>query len=243
MIKTILIEDELLVRSGLKKMIKIIAPEITIIEECDSVTQAIKLINTLHPDLIFLDIQLKDGSGFNILQKIDTSKLNIIFTTAYNQFAIKAFKYSAIDYLLKPIDPTDLNHAISKVIKNINHQNEFKHLVQILKNNIEKSDKKIVLKTTENRSVIPLNEIIYLKADGAYTVFHTQKDKIITSKNLKYYQDFLDANFIRCHHSYLVNSKHIKSIIKNSEIQLSNQDIIPISSRKKKEIIKIINKI
>ncbi len=240
MIKSILIEDEINVREGLKKMIGIIAPQVQIIAETAFVKEAVELINTHKPELIFLDIELEDGTGFDVLNQVKLDGLNILFTTAYNQHAIKAFKYSAVDYLLKPIDPTELDSAIKRVDLKIQNNTAYQELLQTLKDNLNNVDKKIVLKTTNQNHIINTQDIIRLEADGAYTNFITTSKKIITSKNLKYYQEILDDNFIRCHQSHLINKNHIKGV-KSSSIIMSNSDLVPISSRKKVEISKLIN--
>ncbi len=239
MIKTILIEDELNARNALKKMLKLVSTEIEIIAETGFVDEAVDLINTLKPDLVFLDIKLEDGTGFDIIEKIENANFKIIFTTAYNEYAIKAFKVSALDYLLKPIDPLDLQTALEKATSIINDEKEHKTLLSVFKNNEKEADKKIVLKTTENRFIIYLKDIIRLEADGAYTLFITEKQNIIISKNLKYYQELLDENmFIRCHQSHLVNLKQVDSVYKNDKLLMTNKDLVPISVRKKGDIIK-----
>ena len=240
MIKTIIIEDELNVREGLKKMLRIITPTIEIIAETAYVIDAVKLIKVNKPDLVFLDIELEDGTGFDILNQLDKLDFNIIFTTAYNQYAIKAFKYSTIDYLLKPIDPLELQTAIERVKENIQSKKEHQELLQVLQDNHNKKTNKIVLKTTEQRYIIPIGDIIRLEANGAYTNFITTDKNIIISKNLKYYQDLLDHSFIRCHQSHLINKKHVKSV-KNNSILMSNDDSVPISTRKRTEIINLIS--
>ena len=240
MINTIIIEDELNVREGLKKMLAIIAPSIHIVAETAYVSKAIDLIQLHKPDLVFLDIELEDGTGFDILNQLKKIDFNIIFTTAYNQYAIKAFKYSAIDYLLKPIDPLDLENAIKRATENIKYDNEHEELLKILQNNIDKKEAKIVLKTTEQRYIFKTKDIIRLEADGAYTLFVTTTNKVIVSKNIKFYQDILDHNFIRSHQSHLINKKHVKGV-KGYNIILSNNDIVPISTRKKTDIIKLIS--
>ncbi|HHH49634.1 MAG TPA: response regulator transcription factor [Saprospiraceae bacterium] len=244
MIKTILIEDELNARNALKKMLQIIATDIDIIAETGFVNEALSLINALNPDLIFLDIKLEDGTGFDIIEKIKDPNFKIIFTTAYNEYAIKAFKVSALDYLLKPIDPFELKTALQKTTTIIDAEKEYKTLLSVFKNNENEADKKIVLKTSNNRYIVYLKDIIRLEADGAYTLFVTEKQNIIISKNLKYYQDLLDEKmFIRCHQSHLVNSKQIISIYKNGQLLLSNKELIPISVRKKSEIIKKLQEV
>lgn len=243
MIKTILIEDEINVRSALKKILHIIEPKINIIAETGYVSEALTLINTHKPDLVFLDIELEDGNGFDILKQLQIIDFKIIFTTAYNQHAIKAFKYSAIDYLLKPMDPSDLQDAIKRVIIDIDNKKEHQNLLKILKENINNKEKKIVLKTTERRYIIAINDIIRLEAYGAYTIFVCKTQKITISKNLKYYQDLLTDDFIRCHQSHVINKKYILSINKGEKLKLSNNDLVPISIRKKSEIIQIVNEL
>ena len=239
MLKIILIEDEQKAREALKKMLQILSIDIEIVAETGRVNEAVHLINELNPDLVFLDIKLQEGSGFDILEQIARPDFKIIFTTAYNEYAIKAFKVSALDYLLKPIDPVELQTALQKATGLIDNEKEYQSLLSVFKNNEKDADKKIVLKTTENRYIIYQKDIIRLEADGAYTLFVTKNQNIIASKNIKYYQDLLDENmFMRCHQSHLVNYKQVKSVYKNDKLLLSNGDIIPISIRKKPEIIK-----
>jgi len=239
MLKIILIEDEYKAREALKKMLQILPTDIEIVAETGRINEAVHLINELNPDLVFLDIKLQDGSGFDILEQIARPDFKIIFTTAYNEYAIKAFKVSALDYLLKPIDPVELQTALQKATGLIDNEKEYQSLLSVFKNNEKDADKKIVLKTTENRYIIYQKDIIRLEADGAYTLFVTKNQNIIASKNIKYYQDLLDENmFMRCHQSHLVNYKQVKSVYKNDKLLLSNGDIIPISIRKKPEIIK-----
>ncbi len=238
MIRAIIIEDEVNIREGLKKLIKLTAQKVEIVAETAYVKEAVQLIKQEKPDLIFLDIELEDGNGFDLLQQINFKNLKIIFTTAYNQFAIKAFKYSAIDYLVKPIEIDELDTAIKNATSLILNEKEHQYLLGMLNNTIEKEEEKIVLKTIEKRFLVKIKDIIYIEADGAYAHFYTLDAKITSSKNLKYYQDMLDDGvFMRCHHSFLVNLKHIKGIEKNKALKLTNSHLIPVSARKKMEII------
>lgn len=238
MIRAIIIEDETNIRNGLKKLIKLTTQEVKIVAETAYIKEAIQLINKEKPDLIFLDIELEDGNGFELLQQINFQRIKIIFTTAYNQYAIKAFKYSAIDYLLKPLAIEELDNAIKNATSIILNEKERQHLLGMVNNTIAKEDIRITLKTTERRYLVKIKDIIFLEADGAYTHFYTLNTKITTSKNLKHYKDILDDSiFIRCHHSYLVNINHIKGIEKNKNLKLTNAYLIPISVRKKAEIL------
>ncbi len=241
MIRAIIIEDEANIREGLKKLIKLTSQEVEIVAETAYIEEAVQLIKQKQPDLIFLDIELEDGNGFDLLQQIDFKNLKIIFTTAYNQFAIKAFKYNAIDYLLKLIEIDELEAAIQNATSLILNEKERQYLLGMLNNTIEKDEEKISLKTADNRFLVKIKDIIYIEADGAYTHFYILDTKVTTSKNLKYYQDMLDDSiFKRCHHSYLVNLHHIKGIEKNKALKLSNEHLIPISARKKAEILTLI---
>lgn len=240
MIKTVLIEDEVNARGSLRKILKLIAPNIEIIGETGYVKEAVKMINTLKPKLIFLDIKLEDGIGFDILKQLEYTSFKIIFTTAYNEYAIKAFKYSATDYLLKPINPLELKSALERAIISLNKETKHDKLLNVLKYNIEENDKKIVLKTTNNQHIVLVKDIIRLEADTAYTTFYVNNNKITVSKNLKYYQEILDDGFIRCHQSHLVNNLHIIGVHKKEFIKMSNEELIPISLRKKNEIIQQI---
>lgn len=241
MITAILIEDELNARASLRKMLHIIEPDIKIVAETGFIKEAIDSIHQLKPQFVFIDIELEDGTGFDILKQLNNVNPKIIFTTAYNQYAIQAFKYSAIDYLLKPIDPEDLTKAISRAKADLHKEQQHKETLAVLKNNLEAKEKNIILKTNENQYVIPVKHIIRLQADASYTTFTTINRKIVVSKNLKFYQDLLGNNFMRCHQSHLVNSTHIKSLQKSEFIEMSNQELVPISTRKKTEITKIIN--
>ncbi len=231
MIRAIIIEDEKNTLDALKKMLQMLEPSIQIVGETGYIVDAVDLINTHQPQLIFLDIELEDGSGFDLLDKFENPNFKIVFTTAYNNFAIKAFKFSAIDYLLKPINPTELEQALTKAIIQINNETEYRQLLSVLKDNINNKEPKIVVKTVDESHVVYAKDIVRLEASGAYTTFVTQDKKIMVSKNLKYYQELLTDSFVRCHQSHLVNIKYIDNVQQN-KLFLSNKEFIPISTRK-----------
>lgn len=145
-----------------------------------------------------------------------------------------------IDHLLQSLKPNELQGVLNRVIFNIANQTEYRYLLGVLKKSIEKTTPKIVLKTARRHYVLQAKDIIHLEADGAYTSFFTATKKIVVSKNLKYYQNMLGSSFIRCHQSFLINSKYILGIDENGLLQLTNDKTIPISVRKKSEIIKLI---
>lgn len=226
--KVVIVEDEVNAQEALKKMLQLIAPQLEISGIFETVKAAIHFLNNNSIDMLFLDIRLEDGTGFDVLQELENQHFALIFTTAYDEYAIKAFKFSAIDYLLKPIEPLELQQAIARATK--------RGQEQITPVEPAKKDQKIVLKTTENRYVLEVNDILYLEAEGSYTTFHTATKTIMVSKHLKYYEDLLqDYGFIRSHQSFLVAQSHIKEI-RTSRLILSNESEVPISHRKKKLI-------
>lgn len=239
MIRTLIVEDEINAQAALRKMLTLINQSIEVIGEAGHVHVAIEQIKTLKPDLVFMDVMLEDGTSFDILDAFEEIDFKIIFTTAYNEYAINAFKFSAVDYLLKPIDPIELKDAIQRAVSSILMQKEHQKLLDVLKDNLASKERKIVLKTTEQRFIILIKDIIHLEASGAYTTFFTTTQKIVVSKNIKYYQGLLDKRFVRCHQSHLVNIKHIHSLYRGS-LKMSNETLVPISTRKKAEILQLI---
>lgn len=222
----VIVEDEKNAQEALKRMLQLTAPHFQIQAVLSNVKSAVKFLNNNEIDLLFLDIQLEDGTGFDLLNQLESQQFGLIFTTAYDAYAIKAFKFSAIDYLLKPIDPDELKGAIERANKR-----ESPTITPVA---TQKDDQKIVLKTTDNRYLIAIKDILHLEADGSYTVFYTKEQKIMVSKNLKYYEELLqEYGFVRCHQSHLVAQSHIK-ILKTSSLLLSNGSEVPISHRKRK---------
>lgn len=224
--KVVIVEDEKNAQEALKKMLNIIAPHLQIEAVLPNVKSAVSFLNNNQIDLLFLDIQLEDGTGFDLLNKLVSRQFGLIFTTAYDAYAIKAFKFSAIDYLLKPIDPIELQNAIKRT-----HKHDSSTIAPIAS---QKEDQKIVLKTADNQFLIAIKDILHLEADGSYTVFYTKEQKIMVSKNLKYYEELLqEYDFVRCHQSHLVALSRIK-VLKTSSLLLTNGIEVPISHRKKK---------
>ncbi len=224
--KVVIVEDEKNAQEALKNMLQLTAPHLHIEVVLPNVKSAVKFLNNNEIDLLFLDIQLEDGSGFDLLHQLNSRQFGLIFTTAYDAHAIKAFKFSAIDYLLKPIDPIELQNAIQRADK--------RDSPTITSVATQKDDQKIVLKTTDNRYLIAIKDILHLEADGAYTMFYTREQKIMVSKNLKYYEELLqEYDFVRCHQSHLVALSHIKGLKTNS-LLLINGTEVPVSYRKRK---------
>lgn len=232
--KALIIDDEPQARIALKSQLERNMDNMEVIGEAGGVTEAKQLINELQPEIIFLDIQLSDGTGFDLLEVINYEKINIVFTTAYHEHAIKAFKYNAIDYLLKPIDTDDLIQTIDRLQKKLSSSEHIKKLMSDFKK--EKLEQ-LVIQTSEGYFIFKLSDITHITSDGNYSkFFFTNRKPLLVSKTLKEYEHLLqDDGFLRIHLSYLVNITHIVSFHTNIGlfITLSNQENIPVSHRKK----------
>ncbi|MCD4725206.1 MAG: LytTR family DNA-binding domain-containing protein [Bacteroidales bacterium] len=249
MIRGIIVEDEIRSRDTLRGLLKRYCKNVEIISEADSYRSGLAAIRELHPDVVFLDIQMPDGSGFKLLEELDEIKFEIIFTTAFDQFAIKAIKYSALDYLLKPIDPEELVSALKKVENKIS-KSKVNENIQVLLDNIKSRNAdphKIILSTFEKIHIIETDNILRCESDNYYTNFFlTDGKQILVSKTLKENEAMLGGhNFIRPHKSHLVNVKYIKGFLKNDGgyIEMTDGTHIPVSRRKREKIIEIITNI
>ncbi len=217
---------------------------ITILGNSDSIHEAANLIKKLQPDFIILDVFLSDGNAFEFLALFDTIDFKIIFTTSYAKYAIDAFKFSALDYLLKPYEEKDLMLALHKVSENIhkeNYQLQLNTLLQNLSSN--ETSKKIVLKNADAIHVVKTEDILYAKSDNNYTTFLlTNTKEILVSKPLKSFDEKLvNHNFFRVHQSYLINLLHISSFNKRDEEVILNETYtIPVAQSKKRNLIDFI---
>lgn len=250
-IKTVIIEDEQVSYLVLRQVLTENFPEIEIIGNSSSVNSAYDLILISKPDLVFLDVQLEGGSGFALLEKFEYIDFSIIFVTSYNQYAIKAIKWSALDYILKPVNPDELHKAINKLKKINNLQNTNLKTDTLLENIKHSKDiiskGKIVLPTNEEYHIVSVDDIIRCQADNYYTkVFLNNGKQIMVSKTLKEYEQLLsDSGFIRTHNSHLINIKYIKTFVRleGGYIVMTDSTIIPVSRRRKNMIVEMLNNI
>ncbi len=218
MIKTLVVEDESKSRSMLLTMIQKVNPSLQIVGEAHNVKDGVEKIKTLKPDLVFLDVSMPDGTGFDLLEQVQGQKFDLIFATASDQHAIKAIKYSACDYLLKPIDIDELKTAIDKVLaKNSGSPNmdNLNFLIQQLKK-ADDNFQKITLPTGNAYEIVAIKDIVRCEADASYTTFYLlDKRKILVSFGLKHYEELLPSNeFIRVHHQHLINMNHVVRYLK-----------------------------
>lgn len=233
-IKVIIVDDEMHARSFLRKFCERYHSEtIEVVEECNSVEAAVRAIKKYQPDLFFLDIQMPDENGFEFLKYFDKINFEIIFTTAYKEYAIEAIKKSALDYLVKPFSKEDFNIALSRFMSKKNVKIDFDRFKLLTENiNNQFTDKqRIVFPTKSGFEVIQANSIVYCKSDGSYSNIFIIDKELFTSKSLKEIEDILvDSNFIRIHKSYIVNKNYIKGF-KSDEFKLDliTGDSIPVS--------------
>lgn len=237
MIKTLLVEDEPYTRKGLIAQIKKINTSIQIIGECSSVNEAVIVAKSCNPDLVFLDINLIDGTGFDFLNQTSMLDFKVIFITAYEDYALQAIKNGAIDYILKPVDIDELAIAIDKVLalSKIGIREQIKVTQEHFKGEINR----IVLSLQEGYQIISFQDLIYCSSDKGYTTFHLIDGRsFIASKAIKDFELQLPNEFfIRTHQSYIVNINFVDKLDKNRMIYLKNGKMIPLAIRKKEEFI------
>lgn len=236
--KAVIVDDIKQARKALHHDLIDYCEGVQVIGEAGDVESAVRLINEENPNLVFLDIDLGNGTtGFDILEQL-SAKPKVIFTTAFDHFAIKAFKFGAIDYLLKPIDEEELVKAVEKVQQMTSVQIETGK--EILSTQVID---KVIVNHQEEMVILPIKDILSCEASNNYTIFHLSDRTVISSETLKHYESLFEQNdFYRCHHSHLVNLAHIKSVIKKDGgyIILSNDKEIPVSTRKREALNKKI---
>lgn len=242
--KTLIIEDEEQAISALMAEIQYHCPELEIVGIAQSVKDGAEKIRTLEPELVFLDIQLSDGLGFDLLQLVKDKQFHLIFTTAYSQYAIKAIKFSAIDYLLKPIDGNELREAVQRAIQS-SQQDYKKKLETFLQNQLNFGKKKIALPTSDGISIFELESIIRCSSEGNYTcVYFVGGKKMLFAKTLKEFEEMLgQSGFERVHHSHIINLDHLTSYTNKDGgyVILSDKSTVPVSQRKKAQLLAILN--
>jgi two-component system LytT family response regulator len=246
--RAIIIDDEAHTRHTIRKMLADNCPALTIVAEANSVSSGVEAIKNHKPDLIFLDIKMDDGTGFDLLEKLKPIDFKIVFITAYNQYAIKAFKFSALDYLLKPVDVDDLAQAVKKAGES--QQKDFNTQLNNLNEHIHSQDKnlkKIIVRNANSISLIAVKDIVYCESDSNYTnIYLSQQQKIMVSATLKEYEELLiDYGFFRVHKSYLINLRYITRFEKaeGGTVILVNDIRIPVASRKKDMLLEMFNRL
>jgi two-component system, LytTR family, response regulator len=244
MIRTIIVEDEKKGLEALEKLIQQFCPELEIVDSATTVADGLKSILKNDPDLVFLDISMPDGQGYEILQLIKDRRFEVVFTTAHNFYATKAFEFAALYYLLKPIGGEDLLKAVKRF--NGRSQTRFSQQhFEVLNNGLQNRYDKLAIPTLDGVTFVKVDEIVRCEAEQSYTVFHfLDTKKIITSKALGKYETLLqDLGFFRVHDKHIINLKHVKKYTrgKGGEILMSDESTIPVSSRKKADFLQNIS--
>jgi two-component system LytT family response regulator len=249
MIRAIIIDDEQDGREGLRLAINRYCPDVKLIQVCATPEEGIDAINTLHPDLLFLDVQMPRLSGFDVLQRVDQITFVVIFVSAYEKYAIKAIRFSALDYLLKPVDADELVQAVRRVIERPLDGGQ-RHHYQSLLHNVQHSGKpigRLAVPSTDGIDFLNTDEIIFCQAEGSYTqIYLTQGRKLLISKNLRDFENILfDSGFCRVHHSSLINVRHVQKYIRGEGgyVLLTGGHQVNISRRKREEFISMLDKV
>jgi two-component system LytT family response regulator len=245
MIKAIIVDDEQHCINALLKLVEPISNTIKITNTFNSVDEVLLKVQEISPDLVFLDVQINDKTGFDFLEELETIPFEVIFTTAHEKYAVQAFKFSAVDYLLKPIDEDDFTRAISKLNLKIEAK-DFSKKVKSLLSNVTKNDgqKRITIPTSEGLEFLDVADIIRCESDVNYTTIYTNdKRSLVVSKTLKWFETLLqNAGFFRIHNSHLINLSYIKKYTKGKGgyVTLSDDSNIEVSTRKKEGFIKAL---
>jgi two-component system LytT family response regulator len=243
MVKALIIDDEAKARNILHHYLVSFVPEVTEIRQAESVDESLAIVAGYEPDIVFLDVEMPHKNGFDFLTSLADIPFDVIFTTAYNQYAIQAIRFSALDYLLKPVDPDELKAAVHRHIEKTETAIEKKVLYQNLVSNIEKKEVKdfrIAVPSAEGVYFFTIDEILRLEADRSYTHIHLVKKRpFIASKTLRHFEEMLDEfGFIRTHKSHLVNPRHITHVTNDNEhLLLSDGSKVEVSRRKKEEVL------
>ncbi len=246
-IKAVIIEDEERSRIVLQNLLETYCPEVEVVGSADSVTTGITTVRTFLPDVLFLDVQISGGTGFDVLEKLKDVKLSVIFTTAYDHYALKAFKFSAIDYLLKPIDIEELKQAVKKVIAP-NQQAEDEYKIQNLLSNIKNptEDPVLLVSTLEAVEFVRIREIVRCEAQGAYTQLMLKDARpVMVSKVIKEFEFLLqDYGFYRVHQSHLINLKEVRKYVKSDNYLLMRDGAqIQLARSRKDDFFNVLHKV
>jgi two-component system LytT family response regulator len=247
-LKSIIIDDDEFIRKMLRDKIEKNFPELLLVADCSNAADGLQAIGKHDPDIVFLDIEMPGMSGFEMLNTMPVIGFEIIFITAFDHYAIKAIRYSALDYLLKPVDTNDLKAALERLQeKRKRAATNQKESVQNFINNLKTKNPeeyKLAISTAQGTLFLPATEIIRLEAEGSYTTFHLKNRKrLIASRTLKDFADLLDKHrFIRIHKSHVINSRYVKYMLSNHQLLMEDDSKVDVSRRKWEEVKNLLKK-
>ena len=243
--RVIIIDDEKRTRSMLNKMITQTHFPLEVVEEADGVESGLLAIQKHQPDIVLLDIQMPDGSGFDLLDRLKTRNFEIIFITAHQEFAIRAIKFSALDYILKPVEIEELESSLENAIDAIQTKSDLSIRYDTLVNNLKNNNKRIVIRTKSSMYVFDVKDIVHCQSDRNYTYFYLSDGrKIFTSRTLKDYEDILcSPDFIRCHRSHIININYLERYERREggTIIMKDGTEIPLSRLSRERFLEILN--
>jgi two-component system LytT family response regulator len=246
MIKCIIVDDERPARECLHNYLKDYCPDVDVGAQADSARTALIAILKYHPDLVFLDVEMPNGNGFDLLRQLNRINFSVIFVTAFQEYAVMAFRFSATDYLLKPINIKELVEAVDRVRNEMNRKSDSTNIEALLRmtNLGAEHYDVLVVPNNEGFKVLALEDIITCQADGYCTIFHLKSQgKQISTKNLKYYDDFLAGHgFQRVHNSFLVNLHHVKEYSSEGVITLTEGHLAHLGNTYKKKFLEFFEK-
>jgi two-component system LytT family response regulator len=243
----VLVDDEKHCRDVLALLLAKYCPQITLLASCTDGPEGVAAIEVHHPDLVFLDIEMPGMSGFDMLKACHYTGFRVIFTTAYNEYAIQAIRHNALDYILKPIDKDELKQAVAKAEESASARSTSKVDEFVAYLNRQKTGDRIALPTMEGLQILQSEEIYYCESDGGYTHFFLTNGKaVLISKTLKEVEDVLESKgFCRVHHGYLINVRYVQKYIRGDggEVVMANNKNIPVSRNKKQEFLNLLERI
>lgn len=243
MLKAILIDDDESNLSSLSEKLAKHCPQIVIVAQCDNAEDGIKTIEGLQPDVVFLDIEMPVMNGFLMLQQLKYKNFGLIFVTAYDHYAIKAIRYSALDYLVKPVEIEELKSAVLKAETNRSNQHSQSQIELLLEHLYKKQPRRLSIPTSDGLQFINLEDIIYLEANDNYTNIYLTRQKFLVSRTLKNFEDILPAEtFLRIHHGTIINKSYVEKYIRGDggQVMMRNGIVLDVSKRKKSEFLQAI---
>lgn len=248
MITAVIVDDSHEARESLSADLKRWCPNVQLIGEAASMADGLKTLRELKPNVVFLDIQLGDGDGFSLLEQLGDTETHVIFTTGMDNYGIRAIKFSALDYLLKPVDPDELVAAVEKLAqaqKSLSITENLRLLADNLRSNSAKTNnKRLALNSSDRVQVVNIDEIIRCESERNYTTFFMKdKKQIVVTKTLKEYEELLEpSGFVRVHHSHLINLEHLKEFVKHDGgyALMDDHSHVPVSVRKRDDLMKAL---
>ena len=248
MLKTVLIDDEESSRTTMSWLLKRHCPDVSVIGEAEDVAEAVELLEATEPDLVFLDIELNTGTGFDVLEHLTRKPANVVFATAFNEFAIKAFHYSALHYLLKPIDPKELVESVERAKEQLaaSKQESDADRIQLLLDNLRAPNQqltRLMVPVLNGFRMVSVDDIYRLESDGNYTYFHLRNaPKLLVSRTMKDFETILDDRFFRIHRTHLINLDYVTGYVKGrgGMIELQDGSQLAVSRYRKDELLKVL---